>query len=308
MKSRLNSFSELPAGFKRQLSELLSKAKSPHIGLVFYKVLVSKFTEDELEKGLKAEEFARKLESTLRELENYSLETPKLPCKKSFELKTAYRLAIGMGYPSLLENGFLFHHTYGIPYIPGETLKGLTRHVLLLSIYEGIKEKLASTQEPLNYLDKYLSSKEEEFSKNSLTETLDRTEISIILSDYKIRKPHRVFRRIFGTQEKRGEVIFLDAFPKKFNPQDLELDIMNPHYAGYYTEKGKNPPGDWESPVPIKFLTLKKGTTFIFCLDYEPLGEEEPELLEHAYNLLRVGLENLGVGGKKAKGYGWFEA
>ncbi|MEJ7554362.1 MAG: type III-B CRISPR module RAMP protein Cmr6, partial [Aquificaceae bacterium] len=256
MKNRLNSFSELPAGFKRQLSELLSKAKSPHIGLVFYKVLVSKFTEDELENGLKAERFARELDATLKELTDYRVNIPKLPCKKSFELKTAYRLAIGMGYPSLLENGFLFHHTYGIPYIPGETLKGLARHVLLLSIYEEIKEKLASTQEPLNYLDKYLSSKEEEFSKNSLTETLDGTEISIILSDYKIREPHRVFRRIFGTQEKRGEVIFLDAFPKKFNPQDLELDIMNPHYAGYYTEKGKNPPGDWENPVPIKFLTL----------------------------------------------------
>ena len=65
MKNKLNSFSELPAGFKRQLSELLSKAKSPHIGLVFYKVLVSKFREDDLENGLKAEKFAEELELSL---------------------------------------------------------------------------------------------------------------------------------------------------------------------------------------------------------------------------------------------------
>jgi len=54
--------------------------------------------------------------------------------KESFKLKTAYRLVIGAGYPSFVENGFLFHHIYGIPYIPGETLKGLARFVFMLSI------------------------------------------------------------------------------------------------------------------------------------------------------------------------------
>jgi len=37
---------------------------------------------------------------------------------------------------------------------------------------------------------------------------------------------------------------------------------MNPHYSPYYTE-GK-PPADYHNPIPIKFLTVAKETTFIF--------------------------------------------
>lgn len=57
--------------------------------------------------------------------------------------------------------------------------------------------------------------------------------------------------------------------------------------------------------MPVKFLTLKKGVCFTFCLS--SISEDRSDLLEPAEVLLRVGLENFGVGGKKAKGYGWFE-
>ena len=36
------------------------------------------------------------------------------------------RLAIGMGNESVLETNISLHHTYGVPYIPGSALKGLT--------------------------------------------------------------------------------------------------------------------------------------------------------------------------------------
>lgn len=44
----------------------------------------------------------------------------------SHELKTDWRLTIGLGTPSVLETGLTTHRVYGFPYIPGSALKGLT--------------------------------------------------------------------------------------------------------------------------------------------------------------------------------------
>lgn len=46
----------------------------------------------------------------------------------TLEIKANWRIAIGMGNESVYENGFTFHPTYGIPYLPGSSLKGMTRH------------------------------------------------------------------------------------------------------------------------------------------------------------------------------------
>ncbi|MCC6343672.1 MAG: type III-B CRISPR module RAMP protein Cmr6 [Bryobacterales bacterium] len=43
-------------------------------------------------------------------------------------MKTANRLLIGLGVPSVLETGLLLHSTYGTPYIPGSALKGVCAH------------------------------------------------------------------------------------------------------------------------------------------------------------------------------------
>ncbi len=53
-------------------------------------------------------------------------------------LKANWRVAIGMGNESVYENGFTFHPTYGIPYLPGSSLKGMTRH---WAVAEGEDEK-----------------------------------------------------------------------------------------------------------------------------------------------------------------------
>jgi len=44
-----------------------------------------------------------------------------------FNLTTATRLILGMGYEHPLENGFLFDWTTGLPIIPGSSLKGTAR-------------------------------------------------------------------------------------------------------------------------------------------------------------------------------------
>jgi len=52
-----------------------------------------------------------------------------------------------------------------------------------------------------------------------------------------------LFRRMFGTTERQGQVIFFDAYPTQV--PKLELDILNPHYMPYYSDSRKQtPPAD----------------------------------------------------------------
>jgi CRISPR-associated protein Cmr6 len=45
----------------------------------------------------------------------------------TFQLATVWRFVTGLGRNHPVENGFAWHHTLGTPYIPGSSLKGLTR-------------------------------------------------------------------------------------------------------------------------------------------------------------------------------------
>ncbi len=166
-----------------------------------------------------------------------------------------WRLIVGLGGEHVQETNMTLHHIYGIPYIPGSAVKGVLRHWWL--------EK--------DFSDKNGKISEEKALKDS------------------------VFLSIFGSQEQRGEVRFLDAYPEKVQ---FATDIMNPHFGDYYS--GTKPPTDNQNPVPINFLTVEK-TVFRFVFlakDQDPLEKIE-ERFEEA-------LELKGVGAKTAVGYGYF--
>jgi CRISPR-associated RAMP protein, Cmr6 family len=281
----------------KQIKGFLSQVDNP--ALLFNKLLILQYTEQ-----ISQNQDVRRIEYIRFFTEILKGKKPQKPPElegvkqDSFRLKTAYRLVIGAGYPSFIENGFLFHHVYGIPYIPGETLKGLARAVFILSVAEAIKGETK------------LSKIEEELSEEAegISQQIPK-KISIILGDYTIENPVETFRKIFGSKKRRGQVIFFDAYPVKFNPSEhFEADIMNSHYGDYY-QSGKAP-ADWLSPNPIHFLALKEGIDFEFSLGLAPLepmeDNEEKLLLETARKLLEVGLKNFGLGNKKRKGYGWF--
>jgi len=289
----------------KEIKGFLSQVDNP--ALLFNKLLVLKYTKQisqgqDVRKIEYIDEFKKKIRKEpipLPKVEEYTIE--------KFRLKTAYRLVIGAGYPSFIENGFLFHHVYGIPYIPGETLKGLARTVFILSVAEAIEGKFDPSK-----IEEVLSEEAEkeisEEAKGILYQIPEK--INIILDNYTIENPVETFRKIFGSKERRGQVIFFDAYPVKFNPSEhFEADIMNPHYGRYY--QADEAPADWLSPTPIHFLALKEGIDFEFNLGLAPLepmeDNEEKLLLETARKLLEVGLKNFGVGNKKRKGYGWFK-
>lgn len=103
------------------------------------------------------------------------------------------------------------------------------------------------------------------------------------------------FLSLFGSQERRGEVQFLDAYPEQVH---FATDIMNPHYPNYYS--GSEPPTDSQNPVPINFLTVEK-TSFRFVF----LAKKQ-ELLDKLKARLEDVLEMKGIGAKTAVGYGYF--
>jgi CRISPR-associated protein Cmr6 len=281
----------------KQIKELLSQVDNP--ALLFNKLLVLQYTEQiSQSQDVRKIEYIRSFTKILERKEHSKPTKLDGIRQENFRLKTAYRLVIGAGYPSFIENGFLFHHVYGIPYIPGETLKGLARAVFILSVAEAVKEETK------------LSEIEEELSEEAegISQQIPK-KISIILDDYTIENPVDTFRKIFGSKKRRGQVIFFDAYPVEFKPSEhFEAEIMNSHYGDYY-QSGKAP-ADWLSPNPIHFLALKEGIVFEFSLGLAPLepmeDDEEKLLLETAKKLLEVGLKNFGVGNKKRKGYGWF--
>ncbi|NLZ54807.1 MAG: type III-B CRISPR module RAMP protein Cmr6 [Thermoanaerobacteraceae bacterium] len=115
------------------------------------------------------------------------------------------------------------------------------------------------------------------------------------------------FELIFGSQSKKGKVYFYDAFPQ--DKPTLMVDIMTPHYSNYYS-KGK-PPGDYDSPNPIPFITVEK-TKFNFLIGIEPKENETidqgyfqgKQVLDVVKTWIKKTLLEHGIGAKTAVGYG----
>jgi CRISPR-associated protein Cmr6 len=208
--------------------------------------------------------------------EGYNLE--------NFPLSISWRLVIGLGASHPQKTSMTLHHIYGIPYIPGSAIKGVTKHWAVLKFAEEVsKSENIKFEKAIDDVSKALENGEKMDLK------VEDLEFSQLIE-------------IFGTQEKQGKVIFFDAYP--VGEINLKIDIMNPHYPKYYD--GKEPPADWDSPMPIKFLSLEN-TTFRFYLATKVRDDFEKNLLNKARELLFEALSNFGIGAKTSLGYGLFK-
>lgn len=200
---------------------------------------------------------------------------------KTMIFSVSWRLIIGLGASHPQETSMTLHHIYGIPYIPGSAVKGVTKHWTILKFADKFKEE----------------EKSEDFEK-AIKEISTKLDLGDKLD---IKVGEITFQNIidiFGTQKQEGKVIFFDSYP--IDNLKLKIDIMNPHYPQYYSKK--EAPTDWQKPNPIKFLTIDTKTKFQFYL-----AGKDKELLNKAQNLLKEALENLGVGAKTSLGYGILE-
>ncbi|MGH3842089.1 MAG: type III-B CRISPR module RAMP protein Cmr6 [Pseudonocardiaceae bacterium] len=102
-----------------------------------------------------------------------------------------------------------------------------------------------------------------------------------------------------GSAADRGSVVIWDGLP--IEPPTLVLDVLTPHVKDYY-EDSKSPrrvaPAEYHSPVPIRFLAVEK-TSFRCYLIGSPAD------VTRCAELINIGLDELGIGGKTAAGYGY---
>jgi len=308
----------------------LNFSKCENLSLVFLKLIRKDIIEDSRNKKWFLESviniqrsinnvpkiiknFAKRIEKQRADLEKHGYENIfKIEKDKCLKLKTASRLVVGFGAGHVLETSLTLHHIFGIPYIPGSALKGVVRMVNFWEIVEKLNKK---SDEDIEKLQKQLY--EDEIS-NSDKNDFDKKDIL----------KHKL---LFGTQKFKALLVFLDAYPEVQNNQQIfELDVMTPHYQGYYTKN--QVPGDWENPNPIPFLTVKKGIIFCFNVLFDKFRAErlltlkDDEFPNQAKGIIKEwfndnfskisqdvkkwiedALTEFGVGAKTRLGYGIFE-
>jgi len=205
---------------------------------------------------------------------------------EQFDLKLQWRLIVGLGASHPQETSMTLHHIFGIPYIPGSALKGVSRHYMIWKFVDENEKKLNSLLDISNFVELL----------EKLNKALEKEEnLPVSVGNISFKD----LIHIFGTQNRQGKIIFFDAYP--IEEIKLKIDIMNPHYPDYYTKD--KPPTDWQNPIPIKFLTVED-TKFRF---YLATKHKDQNLLNHARKILNDALLNYGVGAKTSLGYGLFE-
>lgn len=212
------------------------------------------------------------------------LSVAKATCAKTVPISLGidWRIILGLGHESVYETSITLHHTYGIPYIPATSLKGVVRSWIIQ--------------------EKYFA---------QLTENEKKDKNSGEKAEKKAMKD-KEFCDLFGCDDnsyygkaRQGQVTFFDAYP--CSEPTIDVDIMNPHYPDYYG--GDKPPTDYQNPIPIPFLMVgnkdvnKKALRFQFILGIK--NTEDSSLLDTAQKWLVKALTEHGIGAKTAVGYGY---
>lgn len=201
-----------------------------------------------------------------------------------FGLKLGERMAMGMGEAHVYENGLRLHHTYGLPYIPGSSLKGAARAMLLGNCF-GL---------------------DAEAEKEALTNPC----FLALFGGENSRQ---------GAKSESGQVAFLDAFP--ISLPAIEVEVLNAHYGEYYGEA--KAPADWLKVNPVFFASLAAGIQFRFHLGsqrqvqldtlegWERIAPgaawQEKTLAALGAYWLKEALTSAGIGAKTALSYGIFD-
>ncbi len=189
------------------------------------------------------------------------------------------RLAINLS-DGLIENaGICLDKLFGLPYIPGSAIKGVSRHAALAEL------KTKSDQEIPPCLSKFceiFGCSNDDFKNGDL-----KLYSSYLNSKFK---------------ERKGAVTFLPAYP--FDNVRLVVDMTTVHYPEYYNS-GRTSDLKNEQLRPNPFPAVEMGSQFAFCLVLNGMGQNQ-ELIEEAKSFLIEAITVSGIGAKTAAGFGWF--
>ncbi|MEW5782684.1 MAG: type III-B CRISPR module RAMP protein Cmr6 [Pseudomonadota bacterium] len=188
----------------------------------------------------------------------------------SFPCRATSPFATGLGNEHPLENGFSFLTPYGLPYLPGSSVKGVLRRAA---------EELASGE----WGD---------------AEGWNETTIRALFGPGE-EDPTR------DDDPRQGSLVFWDVFPQPAK-HALAVEIMTPHLGRYY--QGETTPNTSLTPNPIPFLAVPSESTFTFHIACRPERLADQALRQNWRLLItaafRHAAEWLGFGAKTAVGYG----
>ncbi|MCK5799197.1 MAG: type III-B CRISPR module RAMP protein Cmr6 [Deltaproteobacteria bacterium] len=191
-----------------------------------------------------------------------------IPHTRLLRLRTRGRSIVGIGRATPWENSLTLHHTWGVPLVPGSSLKGLAA----------------------SYAHKTL---EGDAWRRRLAEENNGG------GDF-----HNL---LFGTTDERGLVVVHDALwahDAKETSCGLHLDTITVHHPNYY-QSGTEAPTDLDSPVPIPFLSFH-GDLYgaISWAGGDASDATIDRWLDIAVDILKEALDKEGVGAKTSSGYG----
>ncbi len=251
-------------------------------------------------------------------------------------------LAIGLGNPHPVENGFSFLNPYGIPYIPGSGIKGTLRRsaeelalfnpesgwtiplVWVLFGFDGSSGHLAPSPDLPDELQSYHQKWRDRFAKYAKTKATADPVLTWFLAQDSIRDfipgefrsladdpaqfwltlqgDDNTAKRLRRSLDWQGLLRFWDVIP---DAKSMAVDILNPHHKAYF--EGYTPPVETEAPKPVFFLIMAPGADMTITCELSGRCRDAP-MPADIERLLRQAvsetLEWTGFGAKAAVGYG----
>lgn len=181
--------------------------------------------------------------------------------------RTDWHFATGLGNPHPVENGFLWHPTLGVPYLPGAAVKGLVRAWV-------------------EQWDSNLSPEEKRIRCQTWFGSATKGEV-----------PEQAGELIFfDALPIEPPTLALDVMTPHYGKwYEQGGDIQDP------ANEPERVPADWHDPVPVPFLVVKNAQ-FLFAI--APRRKEFKTEVQPALDALEKALAWLGAGAKTAVGYG----
>ncbi len=167
------------------------------------------------------------------------------------------RILVGSGQKNPAEFGITLHRTWGLPYLPGSSLKGIAAW----GAHHGLGDAWLRDQE--------------------------------------------LHKALFGDVEEQGAVIFHDAMLLSGQGIGLAQDVLTVHHPDYYQKDAE--PSDTDSPIPVPFISAHGA--FLVAIELHPSLDPvaHGHWLRAAWEALRFGLREHGIGAKTNAGYGRVE-
>jgi len=209
-----------------------------------------------------------------------------------FEATLGGRLMVNMAGGVVQNAGICLDRCFGMPYIPGSAVKGVSRSQALWEIHEAPDSEKADLLRKAMILFGYGKQdvgRDGDFAWAAGTKLVDPVTHDL------------------GAMEFKGCACFVPAYPK--TAPTLVVDMVNPHYKDYYSGRAKQAL-DSESPIPNYFPAVEAGSSFGFAVLVQRvpdgMGLSAAALLDAAKGWVERAITEKGIGAKTAAGYGWF--